>query len=209
VEDPIEHELACANQSEVDERAGLTFARGLRTILRSDPDVLLVGEIRDAETAAIATQAAMTGHLVLSSLHAHTAAGAITRLREMGVPAGMISSALNLVIAQRLARRLCDDCKDQYAASTEDGDIAAGTPLWRAVGCSRCGGTGYRGRVPLFELMPIRGAVRGFVEDSAEKIFSAAVGQGMRTLREDGLRLCRAGVSSLEEIRRVTGLRIT
>jgi type IV pilus assembly protein PilB len=208
VEDPIEYELAGANQSEVDEKAGLTFARGLRTILRSDPDVLLVGEIRDAETAGIATQAAMTGHLVLTSLHAHTAAGAIARLREMGVPGGMIAGALNLVVAQRLARRLCEECKEPYAAPTGD-EVEQGTPLWLAVGCGHCGGTGYRGRVPLFELLPIRGDVRGLVEDSADQIFAAAVRQGMRTLREDGLRLCRAGVSSLDEIRRVTGLRIT
>jgi general secretion pathway protein E len=208
VEDPIEYELAGANQSEVDEKAGLTFARGLRTILRSDPDVLLVGEIRDAETAAIATQAAMTGHLVLTSLHAHTAAGAIARLREMGVPGGMIAGALNLVVAQRLARRLCEECKEPYAAPAGD-EVDAGTPLWRPVGCRHCGGTGYRGRVPLFELLPIRGDVRALVEDSADQIFAAAIRQGMRTLREDGLRLCRAGVSSLDEIRRVTGLRIT
>ena len=206
VEDPIEHELACANQSEVDERAGLTFARGLRTILRSDPDVLLVGEIRDSETASIAMQAAMTGHLVLTSLHAHTAAGAITRLREMGVPGGMIASALNLVVAQRLARRLCDACKEPYESSCAE--VPRGTTLWRAPGCPTCGGTGYRGRVPLFELMPIQGEVRGLVEDSADKIFAAATRDGMRTLREDGLRLCRDGVSSLDEIRRVTGARL-
>jgi type IV pilus assembly protein PilB len=201
VEDPIEYELPDANQSEVDEKGGLTFARGLRTILRSDPDVLLVGEIRDAETAAIATQAAMTGHLVLTSLHAHTAAGAIARLREMDVAPGMLASTLNLIVAQRLARKLCESCRVAYADGSET--------LWRAVGCKACGGTGYRGRVAFFELLPIRGEVRSLVEDSAEQIFAAAVAQGMRTLREDGMRLCLAGLSTVDEIRRVTGDRLT
>jgi type IV pilus assembly protein PilB len=201
VEDPIEYELPDANQSEVDEKGGLTFARGLRTILRSDPDVLLVGEIRDAETAAIATQAAMTGHLVLTSLHAHTAAGAIARLREMDVAPGMLASTLNLIVAQRLARKLCESCRVAYTDGSET--------LWRAVGCKACGGTGYRGRVAFFELLPIRGEVRSLVEDSAEQIFAAAVGQGMRTLREDGMRLCLEGLSTVDEIRRVTGDRLT
>jgi len=200
IEDPIEYELPDANQSEVDENGGLTFARGLRAILRSDPDVLLVGEIRDAETAAIATQAAMTGHLVLTSLHAHTAAGAIARLREMDVAPGMLASTLNLIVAQRLARKLCESCRVAYPES--------GNTLWRAVGCKACGGTGYRGRVAFFELLPIRGEVRSLVEDSAEQIFAAAVAQGMRTLREDGMRLCLEGLSTVDEIRRVTGDRL-
>jgi general secretion pathway protein E len=208
IEDPIEYDVACANQSEVDERAGMTFARGLRTMLRSDPDVLLVGEIRDGETASIAVQAAMTGHLVLTSLHAHTAAGAVTRLRDMGVQPGMIASSLNLIVAQRLARRLCTACRVEYEAES-DGDFTEGTTLYRAGGCSTCSGTGYDGRVALFELMPIQGEIRRYVEESAEEIFAAAVRQGMRTLREDGLRLCREGVSSVEEIRRVTGARLT
>jgi type IV pilus assembly protein PilB len=200
IEDPIEYELPDANQSEVDEKGGLTFARGLRAILRSDPDVLLVGEIRDAETAAIATQAAMTGHLVLTSLHAHTAAGAIARLREMDVAPGMLASTLNLIVAQRLARKLCESCRVAYADGSET--------LWRAVGCKACAGTGYRGRVAFFELLPIRGEVRSLVEDSAEQIFAAAVAQGMRTLREDGMRLCIEGLSTVDEIRRVTGDRL-
>jgi type IV pilus assembly protein PilB len=197
IEDPIEHELSAANQIEVDEKAGLTFARGLRTILRSDPDVLLVGEIRDPETASIAVQAAMTGHLVLTSLHAHSAAASVTRLREMGVAPSLIAGSLNLIVAQRLARRLCPECREQ------DGEF------FRAVGCSRCGDTGYKGRVALFELLPVRGEIRTLVESSTEAIFQAAVKQGMTTLREDGLRLCREGLSSLDEIRRVTGERLT
>jgi type IV pilus assembly protein PilB len=208
IEDPIEHELACANQIEVDDRAGLTFARGLRTILRSDPDVLLVGEIRDEETASTAMQAAMTGHLVLTSLHAHSAAAAVGRLRDMGVPGAMIANAVNAIVAQRLARRLCTDCREAYDADPQ-GEVPGATVLYRAVGCSKCHGTGYRGRAPLFELMVFRGEVRALAEASADAIFSAAVKQGMTTLREDGLRLCLEGVSSLEEIRRVTGDRLT
>jgi type IV pilus assembly protein PilB len=201
IEDPIEHEHMAANQIEVDEKAGLTFAKGLRTILRSDPDVLLVGEVRDPETASIAIQAAMTGHLVLTSLHAHSAAGSVTRLREMGVAPGLIASSLNLIVAQRLARKLCTECREPY--ESEEGSI------YRAVGCARCGDSGYNGRVALFELLPVRGEIRSLVESSTDAIFAAAVREGMKTLREDGLRLCREGLSSLEEIRRVTGERLT
>jgi type II secretory ATPase GspE/PulE/Tfp pilus assembly ATPase PilB-like protein len=209
IEDPIEYELPNANQIEVDEKAGLTFPGGLRTILRSDPDVLLVGEIRDSETAQTAVQAAMTGHLVLTSLHAHSAAGSVTRLRELGVAPGLIASALNLIVAQRLARRLCDECKQTYQLAHDEPELAAGTTLWHAMGCPSCGGSGYRGRVALYEFLPIRGEIRGLVEDSTEAIFAAGLRSGMRTLRSDGLRLCREGVSSLEEIRRVTGDRLT
>ena len=200
IEDPIEHEHKAANQIEVDEKAGLTFAKGLRTILRSDPDVLLVGEVRDPETASIAIQAAMTGHLVLTSLHAHSAAGSVTRLREMGVAPGLIASSLNLIVAQRLARKLCAECREP--CESDEG------PVYRAVGCSRCGDSGYNGRVALFELLPVRGEIRSLVESSTDAIFAAAVRNGMKTLREDGLRLCRDGLSSLEEIRRVTGERL-
>jgi type II secretory ATPase GspE/PulE/Tfp pilus assembly ATPase PilB-like protein len=209
IEDPIEYDLSTANQIEVDEKAGLTFATGLRTILRSDPDVLLVGEIRDAETAQIAIQAGLTGHLVLTSLHAHSAAGSVTRLRELGVAPGLISSALNLIVAQRLARRLCVECRRPYEASNEDPELQPGTTLWEAVGCTACAESGYRGRVALYEFLPVRGEIRALVEDSTETIFAAALRDGMRTLRSDGLRLCREGVSTLEEIRRVTGDRLT
>jgi type IV pilus assembly protein PilB len=210
IEDPIEHELPNANQIEVDERAGLTFARGLRTILRSDPDILLVGEIRDEETASIAMQAAMTGHLVLTTLHAHTAAAAITRLREMGVPGGLISASLNCIVAQRLARRLCVDCCEAHVVTAEEAspEVPAGLTVFRAVGCPRCNSTGYRGRVPLFEVLPVQGEVRSLIEESAERIFAAAVRQGMTTLRSHGLRLVREGVCSFEEIRRVIGDRL-
>ena len=214
IEDPVEYRLDGVNQIEVDVKGGLSFASGLRTILRSDPDVLLVGEVRDPETASIAIQAAMTGHLVLTSLHAHNAASAIARLRDMGVDTSLLASSLNAVVAQRLARRLCLHCRQDYTADTEElgltGPAASEDQvvLYRAVGCPKCQGTGYAGRVALREVMPVQGEVRALVESSAEEIFAAAVRQGMTTLRDDGMRLALAGASSVEEIRRVTGIRL-
>ena len=213
IEDPVEYRVDGVNQSEVDEKGGLSFASGLRTILRSDPDVLMVGEVRDSETASIAIQAAMTGHLVLTSLHAHNAAGAIARLRDMGVHASMLASSLNAVVAQRLARRLCVHCRREYATNAEalgvaDQSMSDDVLLYDAVGCAKCQGTGYTGRVALREVMPVYGEVRALVESSAEEIFAAAVRQGMTTLRDDGMRLVLTGVSSVDEIRRVTGIRL-
>ena len=213
IEDPVEYRLEGVSQIEVDVKGGLSFASGLRTILRSDPDVLLVGEVRDSETASIAIQAAMTGHLVLTSLHAHNAAGAIARLRDMGVDTSLIASSLNAVVAQRLARRLCVHCRREYAADAEelgvaDQSMSQHVLLYDAVGCAKCQGTGYAGRVALREVMPVHGEVRALVESSAEEIFAAAVRQGMTTLRDDGMRLALTGVSSVDEIRRVTGIRL-
>jgi type IV pilus assembly protein PilB len=213
IEDPVEWQIPGVNQVEVNVRSGLTFARGLRTILRSDPDVLLVGEIRDEETARIAMQAALTGHLVLTTLHAHNAASSMARLRDMGVEPGLLATAMNCVVAQRLARRLCLDCREPYTPSDEEraeaGDeLPVDAPLYRPVGCTRCAGSGYRGRVALYEVMPVHGDVRRRVAASTEEIFAAAVEQGMTTLRQDGMRVCLAGISSLEEIRRVTGDRL-
>ena len=213
IEDPVEYRVDGVNQSEVDAKGGLSFASGLRTILRSDPDVLMVGEVRDAETASMAIQAAMTGHLVLTSLHAHNAAGAIARLRDMGVDASMLASSLNAVVAQRLARRLCVHCRREYAANAEelgvaDQSMSDDVLLYDAVGCAKCQGTGYTGRVALREVMPVYGEVRALVQSSAEEIFAAAVRQGMTTLRDDGMRLVLTGVSSVDEIRRVTGIRL-
>ena len=201
IEDPVEHRLDGVNQIEVDVKGGLSFASGLRTILRSDPDVLLVGEIRDPETASIAIQAAMTGHLVLSSLHAHNAAGAIARLRDMGVDPSLIGSSINCVVAQRLARRLCLHCREPYTGEDK-------TVLYAAVGCAKCQGTGYSGRIALREVMPVDGEVRSLVESPAEEISAAAVRNGMATLRDDGMRIALAGISSIDEIRRVTGIRL-
>jgi len=200
IEDPIEHRLPRVNQVEVNSRRGVTFARGLRTMLRSDPDVILVGEIRDEETAEIAVQAAMTGHLLLTSLHAPTAAGAIERLRDMGIDPRRLASSLNCIVAQRLARRLCDACKEPH-------ETPAGE-LYQANGCSACAGTGYRGRVALHEVLPVQGPIRKLVAEGSEKLFAEAVKQRMTTLREAGLRLCREGVCSLDELERVTGGRL-
>ena len=215
IEDPVEYQIPGVNQVEVNARAGLTFARGLRTMLRSDPDVLLVGEVRDEETARIAIQAAMTGHLVLTTLHTHNAASAIARLRDMGVEQTLLATSINCIVAQRLARRLCIHCREPYApptaelvAESADGIILETETLYRARGCPECASTGYAGRVALYEVMPVVGKIRRLIEASTEEIFAAAVEAGMRTLREDGIRLCRAGISSLEEIRRVTGDRL-
>jgi type IV pilus assembly protein PilB len=211
IEDPVEWQIPGVNQVEVNIRAGLTFAQGLRTLLRSDPDVLLVGEVRDDETARIAIQAAMTGHLVLTSLHTHNAAASIARLKEMGVEPSLLATAINCIVAQRLARRFCVECRAPYEPDelerAELGLPDVGT-LYRAVGCASCGGTGYRGRVALYEVMPIHGRIRKLIEASTEEIFAAAVEEGMTTLRSDGIRLCVAGTSSVDEIRRVTGDRL-
>ena len=215
IEDPVEHQTPGVNQIEVNFKSGLTFARGLRTILRSDPDVLLVGEIRDEETARIAIQAAMTGHLVLSTLHTHNAASSIARLVDMGVEPSLIATSINCIVAQRLARRLCTHCREPYwpeAGELEEMEIERPTDdtwLYRSAGCAQCTGTGFSGRVALYEVMAIKGRLRSLIENgSTEEIFTEAVAQGMATLRDDGIRLALAGISSLDEIRRVTGDRV-
>ena len=213
IEDPVEHQIPGVNQVEVHTRSGLTFARGLRTILRSDPDVLLVGEIRDEETARIAIQAAMTGHLVLTTLHTHNASSSIARLKNLGVEPELLGTSINCIVAQRLARRLCTHCREAYVPGADElaelGNLAApGLILHRAVGCAACAGVGYTGRVALYEVMEVRGRIRALIGASTDEIFAAAVEQGMLTLRQDGLRLCVEGVSALDEIRRVTGDRL-
>jgi type IV pilus assembly protein PilB len=216
IEDPVEYQTPGLNQVEVNFKSGLTFARGLRTILRSDPDVLLVGEIRDEETARIAIQAAMTGHLVLTTLHSHNAASSIARLTDMGVEPSLLATSINCIVAQRLARRLCLHCREPYwpdAAELEELGIAEGsddTWLYKAVGCAQCAGTGFNGRVALYEVMTVQGKLRRLIESgSTEEIFAEAVAMGMKTLRQDGMRLALAGISSLDEVRRVTGDRLT
>jgi len=215
IEDPVEHQTPGVNQVEVNFRSGLTFARGLRTILRSDPDVLLVGEVRDEETARIAIQAAMTGHLVLTTLHTHNAASSIARLVDMGVEPSLIATSVNCIVAQRLARRLCVHCREQYRPEAEEIaelelDLPSGdTSLYRPIGCVACGGTGFDGRVALYEVMTVQGRLRSLIASgSTEDIFTEAVAQGMTTLRQDGIRLALAGISSLDEVRRVTGDRL-
>jgi len=209
IEDPVEYQLEGVNQIEVFTKSGLTFARGLRTILRSDPDVLLVGEVRDEETARIAVQAAMTGHLVLTTLHAQSAPSAIARLKDMGIEPGLLATSVNCIVSQRLARRLCT-CKEELTATPEELsflglDPEQTIPFYRPRGCAECARVGYKGRVAMYEVMPIDGEVRRVLERSTEEISAAALEQGMRTLRADGARLCVAGVTSVDEIRRVVG----
>ena len=214
IEDPVEYQIPGINQIEISDKSGLTFARGLRTILRSDPDVLLVGEIRDEETARIAMQAGMTGHLVLTTVHAHNAASSIARLKDMGVETGLLSSSVNCVVAQRLARRLCTDCREAYWPTDDElqhlglMDQKGQIFLHRPKGCGRCGNAGFRGRVALYEVMPVTGEIRRLLEAATDEIHEAAIQGGMTTLFQDGVRLCVEGVSSLEEIHRVAGERL-
>jgi len=213
VEDPVEYRLAGINQVQTNAKAGLTFAAALRSILRSDPDIVLLGEIRDHETAQIAIEAALTGHLVLSTLHTNDAPSAITRLTEMGIEPFLVGSALDCVLAQRLARRLCVKCKEPYVPTRETMvenrfTWSADEPLptlYRPVGCSACSKTGYKGRLALHEVMAVSEDIeRMAVErESALAIGKVAREQGMVTLRDDGLRKVKAGVTSMEEILRV------
>jgi type IV pilus assembly protein PilB len=212
IEDPVEYVTSGIDQIEVNVRAGLTFARGLRTILRSDPDTILVGEIRDEETAQIAIRAAMTGHLVLSTLHTQTAAAAIQRLADMGMESGLVGATVTCLIAQRLARRICPDCRETYEATDEELtalglDGRKAPELAQGAGCNACGGTGFRGRIGLFEVLPITEEIRALASEraSTSEIQKAAVASGMRTLREDGIRLCLEGMTTPDEVRRVAG----
>jgi len=212
VEDPVEYRLEGLSQVQVHEKAGLTFAAALRSILRQDPDVVMIGEIRDKETATIAIEAALTGHLVLSTLHTNDAPSALTRLTEMGVEPFLSASAINCVLAQRLARRLCKDCKEQYtpeeAVLTRIGfPFEPGRPpvLYRPVGCAKCNNIGYKGRMGIHEVMSMSEEIeRACVEHaSGDEIARIAVQQGMKTLRDDGFEKVRMGLTSIEEIMRV------
>jgi general secretion pathway protein E len=214
IEDPVEYQLAGVNQIHVKPQIGLTFANGLRSIVRQDPDVIMVGEIRDSETAEIAVQAALTGHLVFSTLHTNDAAGAISRLLEMGVQDYLLSSSLLGVLAQRLVRRLCMTCRREVTFSGfeahelelrgQNGDVPK--TVWEAVGCSECSGTGYLGRVGIFELLPATPAICKIIVQRADAgaIRNLAVQQGMRLLREDGWDKVRQGITTLAEVLRVT-----
>jgi type IV pilus assembly protein PilB len=214
IEDPVEYLTPGVDQIEVNPRAGLTFARGLRTILRSDPDVILVGEIRDEETAQIAIRAAMTGHLVCSTLHSQTASSAIRRLTDMGLEPGLLAATLTCLVAQRLARRVCLDCRESYRATKEE-LVALGrsstrpgrVELMRGRGCAACGGTGYRGRVALFEVLMLDEDLRELIAGGASsmEVHKAAVEAGMRPLRADGIRLCLEGITTVAEVNRVVG----
>jgi type IV pilus assembly protein PilB len=213
VEDPVEYRLAGVNQMQVNPKAGLTFASALRSILRADPDIVLIGEIRDRETAMIAVEAALTGHLVLSTLHTNDAPAAITRLTEMEVETFLVASALDCVVAQRLARVLCERCKEAFAPEPRE-LLESGLPEWRVqevkelfrpVGCSACANTGYRGRMGLYEVMPVSEEIERLTVEraSSDQIRAVAIEQGMLTLRGDGLEKAIRGSTSLQEIARV------
>jgi general secretion pathway protein E len=221
VEDPIEYQLEGINQVQVKPQIGLTFANALRSFLRQDPDVIMVGEIRDRETAQIAVQAALTGHLVLSTLHTNNASSSVTRLLDMGVEDYLLTSTVNGIVAQRLVRVLCSNCREPYAAPTELIDElqprgnAKGDPrrrptrkitLYRPHGCAQCNGTGYLGRTSILEMLVISDPIRQLVHRGADanEIQVAAIEGGMQSMYQNGIDKALAGTTSLEEVLRVT-----
>jgi type IV pilus assembly protein PilB len=211
IEDPVEYQIAGITQIQINPKAGLAFANGLRSMMRADPDVIMVGEIRDSDTATIAVEAALTGHLVLSTLHTNDAPTAITRLLEMGIEPFLVASALDCVVAQRLVRTLCKTCKKRAllpADKLRDNGFSSAYDLeaYSALGCGRCGQTGYKGRIGLYEVMTITDEIRTLVLEraAASEIAEMAVRQGMRRLREDGLEKVKMGLTSIEEVARVT-----
>ncbi|MEA3367948.1 MAG: ATPase, T2SS/T4P/T4SS family, partial [Planctomycetota bacterium] len=210
IEDPVEYHLDGVSQIQVSTKTGLTFARGLRAVLRHDPDSVMIGEIRDLETAEAAIQAALTGHLVLSTLHTNDASSAATRLLDMGVEPFLVTSTLAGAMAQRLVRTVCPHCKEEYEADPDtlppDFHLEPGTRLWRGAGCRECRGTGFRGRTGLFELMMAGDAVREKIMQRASStaIEKVAVDDGLRLLREDGWMKVRAGMTTPEEVMRST-----
>jgi type IV pilus assembly protein PilB len=212
IEDPVEYQVAGITQVQVNNKAGLTFAAGLRSMMRADPDIMMVGEIRDRETAQIAIEGALTGHLVLSTLHTNDAPSAITRLIEMQVEPFLVASAIDCVVAQRLARTLCANCKQRTIVPAQvlrdhgykaQFDIEAYEP----VGCVRCAGMGYKGRIGLYEVMAMSEDLRALTlqRASADQLAAVAVREGMRKLRDDGLDKVKAGLTSMAEVARVTG----
>jgi general secretion pathway protein E len=218
IEDPVEYEIAGLNQSQVKPSIGLTFATAMRAFVRQDPDVIMVGEIRDAETASIAVHAALTGHLVLTTLHTETAAAAVPRLLDLGVEGFLLRSVLRAIIAQRLVRILCDRCKKKRTLSRADLDddprygtlgFRPGEIICEPVGCERCGGTGYRGRQGVFEVLELNEAIRGTMSAHADAVAidKAARDAGMTTMIEDAIAKCRVGTTSAAEVLRVTTVR--
>jgi type II secretory ATPase GspE/PulE/Tfp pilus assembly ATPase PilB-like protein len=211
IEDPVEYQLRGVNQIQVSEKAGLTFARGLRSILRHDPDVVLIGEIRDQETAQIAVQASLTGHLVFSTLHTNDAPGALTRLVDMGVEPYLVASSLEAVLAQRLVRVLCEQCKQEDTSAKARAfkaqvGIPPNLPVYQSVGCRQCRQTGFFGRHAIFEWMDSNDEIRQLIlkNVSSDVIRDAAHRGGMKTLAEDGWRLVGKGITTVEEVLSVT-----
>jgi general secretion pathway protein E len=215
VEDPIEYQIPSIIQTQVQPAIGLTFSRALRAYLRQDPDVMMIGEIRDAETAEIAIQAALTGHLVLSSLHTNTAAAAVARLLDMGVESYLLAATLRCAVGQRLVRRLCERCRARETGSTERSadetlflrslGVDEGERFYRAVGCPSCNGIGYKSRVGVFEVLTVDEPVRQEIVPHASTAAIETAGRkfGMRTMLEDGLARCRVGETTVEEVLRV------
>jgi len=216
VEDPIEYQIDGISQMQVNTKIGLTFAGGLRTIVRQDPDIILVGEIRDLETAEIAIQSALTGHLVFSTLHTNDSASAVTRLIDMGLEPFLVSSSVNAILAQRLVRKICPHCRDSYKPDQEYLARVGLSPikfgdrvLYHGHGCPECMGTGYKGRIALFELMVLNDTLKSLILTTSDagqlkRQALASLASGMRTLRQDGLRKVLAGLTTLEEVFRVT-----
>jgi general secretion pathway protein E len=214
VEDPVEYQMDGVNQIQVKPQIGLTFANALRSIVRQDPDVIMIGEIRDLETAQIAVQSALTGHMVISTLHTNDAPSTINRLLDMGVEDYLLTSTVNGILAQRLVRALCGACREPFEPlpeMVEDLQLGRYTEqrpirLHRAVGCENCGGTGYLGRTGITEVMPVTDGIRRLIMKHAVSgdIRQLAIEEGMRTLYEDGLRKAVAGITTLDEVLRVT-----
>jgi len=214
IEDPIEYQLKGIGQIPVNTKVGLSFASGLRSIVRQDPDVILVGEIRDLETAEIAIQAALTGHLVFSTLHTNDASSAITRLIDMGIEPFLVTSSVNAVVAQRLVRRICPACREQYRPEIErlaeiglrTEHVASGETLYRGQGCPECLGTGYKGRAGIYEILMMSEAIKSTILSTSDAgaIKRQAVSEGLHSLRQDGARKVAAGLTTIEEVLRVT-----
>jgi general secretion pathway protein E len=218
IEDPVEYEIPGVNQSQAKPNIGLTFAAAMRAFVRQDPDVIMVGEVRDSETAHIAIHAALTGHLVLTTLHTETAAAAVPRLLDLGVEGFLLKSTLRAVIAQRLVRQLCDRCKKKRDLTSADFaddprfealGFKVGETIYEPKGCERCGGTGYRGRIGVYEILKIDDSVRGLInaQTDGNTIDRAAVQAGMTTMVDDGVAKCRTGITSTNEVLRVTTIR--
>jgi general secretion pathway protein E len=213
VEDPIEYQLAGVGQIQVNTKIDLTFANGLRSILRQDPDIIMVGEIRDRETAEIAVQSALTGHMVFSTLHTNDAAGALTRLVEMGIEPFLAASSIVGILAQRLVRKICPDCREAYTPTPElleemglTSVVPEGATFYRGVGCPRCMDIGYRGRGGIYEILPVDEKIRDLLLQNRDSmtIRNAAVARGMKTLRDSGIAMALRGETTIEEVVRVT-----